>query len=108
MQHPALDLPNTQLLHLHLLLHVALHSLVCNLSGVLDEATNVQAQDPESAAAKILAVEPTLKVNFSRANGALHRAPNDKVHPGTSSATMLRTLVEACRHCWLLVIMCLA
>jgi hypothetical protein len=41
----------------------------------------MQVQDPDSAAAKILAVEPTLKVNFSRANGALHRAPNDKVTP---------------------------
>ena len=61
----------------------------------------MQAQDPESAAAKILAVEPTLKVNFSRANGALHRAPNDKVHPATPAAKPLNSVVDTCCHRWL-------
>ena len=36
-------------------------------------------QDPETGAAKMLTVKLTLKVDFSRVLGALHRAPDDKV-----------------------------
>jgi len=37
------------------------------------------AQDPNSYAGKLLAKEPTLKVNFSRASAAVSRAKAEKV-----------------------------
>ena len=55
-------------------------------------------QDLETAAAKILAVEPTLKVNVLRASGALQRAAKNKVRtnngPGSKSFTDFVNVVQ--------------
>lgn len=66
----------------------------------------LQTQAPESAAARILAVEPTLEVSFWRVSGALR--PNDKVRATTLDSKSFQGFVErACRG-WLLMLLRLA
>ena len=57
------------------------HSLSCH-----------STQPPTSYAGKILAVEPTIKVNFARATSALTRPPNDKVPRSATFLTRTLTL----------------
>ena len=59
--------------------------------------------DSESAAARILALEQTLKVIVSRASGAVQRAPNDKVHATTLDSRSFQDAVKSCCHQCLLI-----